>query len=325
MADDKDRAEALLPAFHLDKILNHDQAGRRVSLLGHIHTQPAVVVLERAPFPNAIPYLSMVPTTLQWLKNLGANDVYHWYLASSGPGTNEPHPDLKINLFYPATEKHIAKYSAQKVHVVHESPQVYREHIRPFMERQRGNGRLKWMHNIIDGIAETQDVIYRTPVGQNDTEGFVLLPDLNWDRKTLENLHLLGLVERNDIWSVRDLKKKHIGWLRDMKTKISTATLRTYPGLEEDQLKLYVHYQPTYYHLHVHVVHAALEAGTSQAVGKAIGLENIISQLETMAGDDEAGMDLVTLTYTVGEASDLWKEVLEPIGKLNSGPQAPAA
>ncbi|KAB8238457.1 hypothetical protein ETB97_001145 [Aspergillus alliaceus] len=318
MADDKERAEALLPVFKLEKILNHDQAGRRVSLLGHIDGQTAVVVIERASFPNSLPYLATVPSTLQWLKNLGANDVYHWYLASSGPGADEPHPDLKINLFYPATEKHIAKYSKQEVHVVHETPQIYREHIRPFMERQRGNGRLKWMHNIISGTAETKDVIYRTPMGQDDNEGFVLLPDLNWDRKTLENLHLLGLVERSDIWSLRDLRKKHICWLRDMKMKISNATIRTYPGLRLDQLKLYVHYQPTYYHLHIHVVHAALEAGTSQAVGKAVGLESIISQLETMAGDDEAGMDLVTLTYTIGEASDLWKEVFEPIGTLDS-------
>ncbi|KAB8077850.1 HIT-like domain-containing protein [Aspergillus leporis] len=315
MADDKERAEALLPAFKLERILNHDQAGRRVSLLGHIHAQPAVVVLERAPFPDSGSYLSTIPSTLQWLKNLGANDVYHWYLASSGPGTDEPHPDLKINLFYPATEKHITKYSKQRVRVVNETPQIYQDYVRPFMGRQRDNGRLTWMHNIINGTAETEDVIYRTPVGQEDKEGFVLLPDLNWDRKTLENLHLLALVERDDIWSLRELKRKHIGWLHDMKTKIASATIQTYPGLGEDQLKLYVHYQPTYYHLHIHVVHAALEAGTSQAVGKAVGLESIISQLETMAGDDEAGMHLATLSYTIGEASDLWKEVLEPLSK----------
>ncbi|KAE8151062.1 HIT-like domain-containing protein [Aspergillus avenaceus] len=184
------------------------------------------------------------------------------------------------------------------------------------MKRQRGNGRLTWMHNILNGTAETKDVIYRTPIGQNG-EGFVLLPDLNWDRKTLENLHLLALVERDDIWSVRDLKKLHLDWLRGMKKKIVDAVVRTYPGLEEDQLKLYVHYHPTYYHLHIHVVHAALEAGMSQAVGKAIGVESIMSQLEAMEGGDQTGMDSVTLTYTVGEASDLWKEVYEPLRELN--------
>jgi m7GpppX diphosphatase len=69
--------------------------------------------------------------------------------------------------------------------------------------------------------------------------------------------------------------------------------------------------QPTYYHFHVHVVHAALEAGATQAVGKAFGLENIISQLECMA--DGNGMADLSITYTIGEAHDLWKNVFLPM------------
>lgn len=51
-----------------------------------------------------------------------------------------------------------------------------------------------------------------------------------------------------------------------------------------------------------------LEAGATQATGKAFGLENIISQLETMAGE-EASMADVSLTYFLGEASELWTDV----------------
>jgi len=114
---------------------------------------------------------------------------------------------------------------------------------------------------------------------------------------------------------LRDLRKKHVGWLREMRRKILEATCETYSGLEEDQLKCYLHYQPTYYHLHVHVVHVQLEAGGTQATGKAIGLESIISQLESMAGDEETGMDAVDMTYTIGEASELWTDIFEPIKK----------
>ena len=72
--------------------------------------------------------------------------------------------------------------------------------------------------------------------------------------------------------------------------------------------------QPTYYHFHVHIVHVALEAGATQATGKALGLENIISQLEHMAGPEEtAGMADLSLTYTVGEASELWTEIFQPL------------
>jgi m7GpppX diphosphatase len=199
------------------------------------------------------------------------------------------------------------------VRLVTETPAIYRDHVRPYMQAQREAGRLNWAFNIIEGVKEADDVIYRTPYGQDPDEGFLLLPDLNWDRKTVDALHLLGLVERRDIWSLRDLRKKHIPWLQHIKAKFLDATTKVYPSIEPDQLKLYVHYQPTYYHFHIHIVHVALEAGATQATGKAVGLESIMGQLETMEGDDEAGMDRVTMCYTLGEASDLWADVFEPL------------
>lgn len=298
--------------------------------MGEIHSKPAILILERAPFPTSPTYLGKIPTSLQSLKNLGANDVYFWYLANSGPhlassslsldaggkGGELDAADLKINLIYPCAEQHVKKYNKQGVRLVEETPAIYKERIRPYMEKKRGEGRLNWVWNIIDGKTEVEDVIYRTPLGASaEDEGFLLLPDLNWDRKTLESLHLLGLVERRDIWSLRDLKKKHLPWLRHMREKFLDATVESYAkwGLERDQLKLYVHYQPTYYHFHIHIVHVALEAGATQATGKAIGLESIMAQVESMAGDEEAGMDRVIMHYTIGEASELWTEVFEPL------------
>ncbi|RKU48864.1 hypothetical protein DL546_008088 [Coniochaeta pulveracea] len=318
MATTKAKAEELVPKFKFERQLNQDQAGRRTSLLGKIDNQPSLLILERAPFPTSPDYLASLPTTLLTLKNLGANDIYHWYLAQSGTHpdfSDESFADLKINLVYPCTEQHIKKYSRQGVRFVLETPAIYAEHVQPFMQAKREAGRLNWCFNIIEGRKEQEDVIFRTPYGEDPEEGFLLLPDLNWDRKTVDALHLLGLVERRDIWSLRDLKKKHVPWLRHMRAKLLEATTKAYQGLEEDQLKLYVHYQPTYYHFHIHIVHVQLEAGATQATGKAVGLESIIEQLEGMQGNDEAGMDGVTLGYTLGEASELWTEIFEPLKK----------
>jgi m7GpppX diphosphatase len=58
-----------------------------------------------------------------------------------------------------------------------------------------------------------------------------------------------------------------------------------------------------------------LEAGSTQAVGKAFGLENIISQLETLSGDQDASMADLDLTYSVGEASELWTDIFLPLKK----------
>ena len=56
-----------------------------------------------------------------------------------------------------------------------------------------------------------------------------------------------------------------------------------------------------------------LESGNTQATGKAFGLENLISQLETLSGGPEAGMADVSLTYYVGEANELWTEIFLPL------------
>ncbi|PNY29680.1 M7GpppX diphosphatase [Tolypocladium capitatum] len=298
---------------------------------GAIDGRPAVLVVERAPFPASASYLGRLPASLARVRNLGANDVYSWSMARTGGddvlppaqgggvggdnGEDDFVADLKINLIYPCTPAHVKKYSKQGVRLVTETPAIYRDAVRPYMHSKREQGRLNWVFNIIEGNREAEDVIYRTRLGEAGDEGFLLLPDLNWDRSTLDALHLLALVERRDMWSLRDLKKKHIPWLEHMRAKLVSATASTYPSVEADQLKLYVHYQPTYYHFHIHIVHVALEAGATQATGKAVGLDGIIETLKVMAGDDEAGMDGVSMSYTLGEASELWTDVFEPLKK----------
>lgn len=226
--------------------------------------------------------------------------------------------DLKINLIWPCTDEHIRKYSTQTLRMVIETPQIYREYVRPYMERKWAEGRLNWVYNILEGRSEQESVIardYGTDNGEaeNGLDGFHLLPDLNWDRKTMGALHLLALVHRRDIWSLRDLKKKDVPYLESLRERVLDATVKAYPELEKDQLKLYVHYQPTYYHFHVHVVNVMLEAGMTQAVGKAFGLENLIGQLRMMEGGPETGLADVSLSYVVGDESELWKEIFGPL------------
>lgn len=44
-----------------------------------------------------------------------------------------------------------------------------------------------------------------------------------------------------------------------------------------------------------------------------MSLDHVISQLDTISGGDEAGMADVELTYTLGEASELWTQVFLPL------------
>ena len=124
---------------------------------------------------------------------------------------------------------------------------------RPYMLRQRESGRLNWVFNILDGRTEQENVLYRSPASTPTDQRFLLLPDLNWDRETLGSLHLLALVERRDLWSVRDLRKGHVEWLREMVGRLTEVVQQLYgeggemvrgregEGIEGDQVKFYVH------------------------------------------------------------------------------------
>ncbi|KAF2672528.1 scavenger mRNA decapping enzyme [Microthyrium microscopicum] len=307
---DADRVAAFIPKFELQKVLFHDPGARRVVLLGTIDGQPGLVLVERTAFPSDAETLKNLTSTLAKLTTLSTNDIYAWFLGKSGA---DMPPDLKINLIYPCTDKHIAKYTPQRVRMVTETAAIYADKVRPYMAAQRDAGRLNWVFNILEGRKEQDDIIYKDA---DEVDGFLLMPDLNWDRRTLTGLHLLGIVVRRDIWSLRDLKHEHIPWLKHMREQLVLHTTKLYPDIEADELKLYVHYQPTYYHFHIHVVHCQLEAGATQAVGKAFGLENLVSQLEMLPKNKTlAELDL---TYAIGENHDLWKQVFAPFKERRS-------
>lgn len=124
--------------------------------------------------------------------------------------------------------------------MVTETAEIYRTHVRPYMHAKREEGQLGWVFNILEGRTEQEDVILRDE-GHGPEDGFLMLPDLNWDRKSLGSLHLLALVQRRDIWSLRDLKRSFVPWLKYLRGRVLEATVSMYPGLEEDQIKLYVH------------------------------------------------------------------------------------
>lgn len=219
-----------------------DQNGRRIALLGSIDGKQGILIAERTAFATeSLQTLQAFHAAITRVSNLGDNDIYRWYVASSCTDNgSQPQPDLKLNIIWPCTEQHIKKYSDQILRMVTETPEIYHQYIRPYMSAKREEGRLNWVFNILEGRTEQEDVILRD-AGHGPDDAFLMLPDLNWDRKTMGSLHLLALVQRRDIWSLRDLKKRHIPWLRYLRQRVLEATVNVYPDLEQDQLKLYVH------------------------------------------------------------------------------------
>ncbi|KAK6515246.1 hypothetical protein TWF506_007589 [Arthrobotrys conoides] len=305
-------AEQDLRAFKFERILNEDTGRKTLNLLGTIKGLPAIITAEKTAFNTTSPSLFVSPSEgLLSLTLLQKNDIYHWFLStiSQSPTSNAA---AKVNLIYPCTDAHIKKYSAQQLHMVVETPEIYEKYVTRYITQKTKGGRLNWVYNILDHKAESEKIVFE----DEDREvGFILLPDLKWDLVTMTSLYLSVIVHRTDIRSIRDFTPIHIPFLTSLRSKVLTAVSQKY-SLPADLLKIYVHYQPSYYHFHVHVVHISHDMGGSATVGKAILLDDVIQTLRLMEkGGSLIGYKDLEMTYVLGEEHDLWKKIFEPLGK----------
>ena len=84
------------------------------------------------------------------------------------------------------------------------------------------------------------------------------MPDIKWDGKTNESLYLLAIVHQKGIGSLRSLNKDHLGLLENVRSKSLKAIESKY-GIKKSNIRAYLHYQPSFYHLHVHFTHIKLQ------------------------------------------------------------------
>lgn len=272
-----------LAHFEPERILNNNSTHKTVSLLGHFgnlsRDSYAIVVLEKTAFTEsqlrnsssrAVTKSATTTTTKatsssesesenssttaevadersffsgkSHLRTEFINDIYGNFLCVTDPEVNQ----LKVTIIYPATEKHIAKYSAHARYLVEETASDYQSVTLPHLQQEQLS--LEWLYNILEHRKEKDRIVFEDP---SDEIGFILLPDLKWDGKTVEQLYLLALIRSRGIKSLRDLTAAHLPLLRNIKEAGIRAIQERY-GIGSDHLRIYLHYQPTFYHLHVH-------------------------------------------------------------------------
>lgn len=111
-------------------------------------------------------------------------------------------------------------------------------------------------------------------------KGFVLVPDFKWkDVTDVEHLYYLAIVRRRDLASVRDLTAAHAPLLQHVRNASLLAIEKAH-GVAAREVRAFLHYQPSFYHLHVHFVMArhALPGSSLQA-GRAHLLDDVLQQL----------------------------------------------
>ncbi|QPG77232.1 hypothetical protein FOA43_004639 [Brettanomyces nanus] len=279
----------MLSSFVPKETLSSDSQTKKLVLLGTIDDKDAILQLEKTHFSSDILPISSF--------NLDAhNDVYYWGMNSLRQDL-EKNPACKFNLIYPASETHIAKYKKHPTHMIVETPEMYSTIVKPYIETQKGD-RMQWVRNILHHGAEKERVVFQN-------QDYTILPDMKWDGRTMESLYLVCIVNRDDIASVRDLRSEDVPFLERVQKSILHQVPTKY-GISSDQLRLYIHYQPSFYHFHIHVVNADYTGvGHSILAGKAILLGEVIETLKLLKG----GYSEKTIVYEMSESHDLWGQM----------------
>uniref|UniRef100_A0A3Q2R3L5 m7GpppX diphosphatase n=1 Tax=Fundulus heteroclitus TaxID=8078 RepID=A0A3Q2R3L5_FUNHE len=259
--------ENVLSTFTASRVLSDSAREKIMFLHGKIADDDAVVVLEKTPIrEDSLAELFRGSKLRLEMKN----DIYSSYRLQAPPHLNE----IKTTVVCPATEKHVKKYQRQESFLVEETGEDYRAVTLPYVQEQSLS--LQWVYNILEKKAEADRIVYDDP----DPElGFVLLPDLKWDQKQVDDLYLIAIARQKDIKSLRDLSSEHLPLLQNIFQKGKEAVLQRYK-LPASKLRVYLHYQPSYYHLHVHFTKLGYDA-PGCGVERAHLLSDVIQNLQS--------------------------------------------
>lgn len=128
------------------------------------------------------------------------------------------------------------------------SKETYQEYLDKIATRDLAKD--QWVYNILDGVSEQSDIIY-----QDDL--CICIPSYTWSGKAepndLTKLHILCFPRDKSLRCIRSLDSTHVDLLTHMKAK-SVEIIKSKYGLEQPDLKMFFHYDPSTYHLHIHFV-----------------------------------------------------------------------
>ncbi|XP_042349373.1 m7GpppX diphosphatase [Plectropomus leopardus] len=266
-AGNEPESENILSAFKTSSVLSDSAREKNIFIHGKLADQEAVVILEKTPIREDALAELFSGSRLQLEMR---NDIYSTYRLQPPPQLSE----IKTTVVCPATEKHVKKYQRQESFLVEETEEDYQSITLPYIQKQSFS--VQWVYNILEKKAEADRIVYEDP---DPDVGFVLLPDFKWDQKQVDDLYLIAISHQRGIKSLRDLTSEHLPLLQNIFHKGKEAILQRYK-LPASKLRVYLHYQPSYYHLHVHFTKLGYEA-PGCGVERAHLLADIIQNLRS--------------------------------------------
>ena len=242
-------------------------------------------------------------------------------------------PAFNLEVIAPASEKQIARSRPQPGVLIEETPQLYRDAVKPYIDGMDPRS-ISWIGNVLNMSKERERVLFNDP---NKEDGFLLNIDTKWKshpdpnlavgdeavkatwkgHKAVRDLYCLAICHRTDVKSLRDLTAAHLPLLKRI-LKVGTETVCETYGVNADELRVFVHYQPQFYHFHVHFTRLHNDLGCQ--VERAHLLADIINNLEA---DSACYASKRTLYYQLKANDKLLAAIREH--QAAAAPAAPAA
>ncbi|KAJ1363209.1 5'-(N(7)-methyl 5'-triphosphoguanosine)-(mRNA) diphosphatase [Parelaphostrongylus tenuis] len=241
-------------------------------LLSGVNGEQGVLLLNKSAFSEDTNDINAILRSVEVLEVM-KNDIYGNYNVVIPAHLNM----IKSQFIHPANEKIIAKYRQEEKFIINETAEDYRTITVEYIEKYQMD--LKWVYNILSKQSEAERILFEDPDPYN---GFILSPDIKWDGVSLENLYVLAIIHRRGVRSIRDLTADDLPLLENLRKRALSA-IREKFGVRPDQIRAYFHYQPSFYHLHVHFVSLKYEAPASSTLA-AVLLDDVINNL-TIAAD----------------------------------------
>lgn len=284
----------IVSKFQFNRILSNDTRTKLVYVLGQIDGQDCIISFEKTQYDATnIPSLTSTVNS-NTMNDVVENNIYGWCMAH----LESKEPDTRIKTIYPATDVHIAKYEAQSRVMLVETPELYESITLPYI-KSIPEKRTAWVHNILNGSAEADRVIFHDHDPEN---GFVILPDMKWDGRD-ETLYWVAISMRSDILSLRSLSSQHLKFLKKLR-ETSYRLVKEKADLSPSQLRLFIHYQPSYYHFHVHITAVAFSDAPGVVSGQAHLLDTVINNIELYPDYYQKA----TIPFVIGENHQLASE-----------------
>ena len=104
----------------------------------------------------------------------------------------------------------------------------------------------------------------------------MILPDISWNRESVDELHYIAIIKHKNVKTLRDLNSNHLEMLKVIDEK-GKETISKRHSIDCNNIISFVHYYPTYYHFHIHFMNIM---HPSAFEGKNHYIHNIIQNIK---------------------------------------------